>query len=497
MAARENQGYLIAVIILVLLTLILALAAFLGISKASEHASGKADFEHKLKLSNALSDANAIEAEILRAYVGGFGLSVAEVEPQIQTLKQLSATPGLEANERSLVQAVVDRVETIQQTYTGDMVGNVTMVDGEAAQSPTWRTHIDTLKQYLAKQNSDNAVQRRQTELSEKEAASDIKEMESTLAENQKTLAARDAELKAEKRRGLDKEADLQNQLDEAVAGNETVNKNFQTIQQQLSKSLNDMRDDKIVVEEKNQGLKERINLYEREVFDRPDGQIVKVASRLRICDINLGSADGLTANRTFSVYDKDVTNFDKGKHKAKIEVTSVGLYHSQALITDEDPTHPILAGDHILTATWDPGFSVSIALTGEFDLDGDQYDDRDKLAKMIERNGGKVAATHDDQGNMIGNIDPTVRYLVVGKPPTLSADADDGSKKNSSAINDTMRKMQDLAEKNTVELIDLQKLLNRMGVRARPKTLQIEPRIGGFPIREPGDAANQPNKNE
>ena len=36
MAARENQGYLIAVIVLVLLALILALVAFLGIQKAYE-----------------------------------------------------------------------------------------------------------------------------------------------------------------------------------------------------------------------------------------------------------------------------------------------------------------------------------------------------------------------------------------------------------------------------------------------------------------------------
>ena len=37
MAARENQGYLIAVIVLVLLSLILALLAFLGWSSANEN----------------------------------------------------------------------------------------------------------------------------------------------------------------------------------------------------------------------------------------------------------------------------------------------------------------------------------------------------------------------------------------------------------------------------------------------------------------------------
>jgi hypothetical protein len=108
----------------------------------------------------------------------------------------------------------------------------------------------------------------------------------------------------------------------------------------------------------------------------------------------------------------------------------------------------------------------------------------------MIERNGGKVAATHDDEGNIIGKIDPTVRYLVVGRPPSLLEDATENSKRNSSAITDAMRDMQEEAKRNTVEPIDLQKLLNRMGVRATPKTVQLDDRIGGFPKRTPADAS-------
>ena len=38
-------------------------------------------------------------------------------------------------------------------------------------------------------------------------------------------------------------------------------------------------------------------------------------------------------------------------------------------------------------------------------------------------------------------------------------------------------------------ELIDLQKLLNRMGVRAKPKTLQIEPGAGRFKPRTPSSS--------
>ena len=65
MAARENQGYLIAVIILVLLTLVLALVAFLGIAKATEYSEGLVKAKADLNVQNKVSEAHQIEAEIL------------------------------------------------------------------------------------------------------------------------------------------------------------------------------------------------------------------------------------------------------------------------------------------------------------------------------------------------------------------------------------------------------------------------------------------------
>ncbi len=70
MAARENQGYLIAVIILVLLSLVLALAAFLGLSKMGEYADNKEQAENKLYVEAKLREANGYQSEILKAYIG-------------------------------------------------------------------------------------------------------------------------------------------------------------------------------------------------------------------------------------------------------------------------------------------------------------------------------------------------------------------------------------------------------------------------------------------
>ena len=130
---------------------------------------------------------------------------------------------------------------------------------------------------------------------------------------------------------------------------------------------------------------------------------------------IDIGGNDGLTGNRTFTVYDRSVTDFKTATSKATIEVINVNPFRSEARVTSENVVDPILPGDHVLTATWDPGFSVKYALAGRFHLDNDGFDDTEKLIRMIERNGGEVIASHDRQGKINGKVTPEVRYLVTG----------------------------------------------------------------------------------
>ena len=374
------------------------------------------------------------------------------------------------------------------------MLGSNTTEDGAPVQEHTWRSRNQSLIALVAKKNNEKKISDGAAKLAEAEATSKIQQAQDQLAVNQKTLKDLNDQLAAEKKRSLEKESELTTKLDEAVAGNESVNKAYKDFQEQSATSMREIRNKIAEVETANEGLKTKINLYEREVFDRPDGKIVQVASRLKSVFINIGSEDGLPANETFSIYDQDVLDFAKGQHKAKIEVTRIYPFRAEARITEEDPTNPILEGDHILTATWDPGIAVPFAVVGSFDLDGDPYDDRAKLIQIIERNGGKVVATHDDEGNIIGKIDYSVRYIVIGDPPSLTEDAKDGMKRNSSAIISAMRTLTEMAEKNTVDKLDLQKLLNKMGVRANPKTMQLEKGIRRFPTRQPSDATNGRN---
>ena len=76
MAARENQGYLIAVIVLVLLTMLMALMFFLTYMRANDLADAASAAENKATREKAVQDAYRIQADVLMGLLGGLGKSV-------------------------------------------------------------------------------------------------------------------------------------------------------------------------------------------------------------------------------------------------------------------------------------------------------------------------------------------------------------------------------------------------------------------------------------
>lgn len=480
MAARENQPYLIAVIVLVLVALALALAAFLGLSKAGEYADVRDQLESELAFQKKLNESRKIESDVLKAFIGDLGPSVAEVETLMGSLGRQAS--GLQGEQQTAVNEVINSLKSVQEVYNKDMLANVASGEGENPQEFTWRGLIENLSAVLGKKHGELNIKNNQARDAQRDAATKIASMENTVDELEKTLKTTQDKLASELQRWSALQQELTTALEEGRSENEKLQgayDNFRQVSQAKQNELNNSIGD---LTTENTRLKEKINIYEREVFDRPDGQVVKVASDLGMVFLDLGREDGLTANRTFAIYDQSVTNFEKGTHKAMIEVTRVGDRQAEARVTDENPMNPILTGDYALTATWDPGFRVQVALAGKFDLDNDNFDDTDKLIQMIERNGGQVVASHNAEGEITGKIDADTRFLVLGEPPSIGPDANP-------AVVTAMKTLEAQADRNTVQVIGLNKLLNRMGVRAKPRIERLDRRLqDGFEVRTPAD---------
>ena len=482
MAARENQGYLIAVIILVLLSLVLALAAFLGLSKMGEYADNQKQAENKLYVESKLREANSYQAQILKSYIGDLGPTVAEVQPSIDRLKQLANDANLDANQKAEVQAVVDSVLAVQAVYEKDKLSNAGSADDGQALEFTYKKQIENLSAVLAKMHSEYNIKVQQALLAEQDAQTKIAAKQTEVEQMQAAVDTLKNDLSEAKTNAAKNEQQLRTSLNTGLQELQATNDKFQQYRLKSEAQKSDLDTQIINFEQQNKSLKDKINIYEREVFDKPDGQVLNVASGINTVYLDLGRLDGLTDNRSFAIYDRSVTDFETNREKAMVEVINVMDHQSEARVTYEDPTNPILPGDYVLTATWDPGYAVPIALAGKFDLDNDGSSDMERLIQMIKRNGGEVVAYHDENGVITGEIDSSVRYLVRGEAPNIGPDA------NLNVVK-AIQTMTAQAEDQTVQIIDLQKLLNRMGVRAQPKLEKLDRRTGDFQPRSPSDS--------
>ena len=478
MAARESQGYLIAVIILVLIVLLLALASFFGISKANEYSARVTELEAQLNVEKKLSAAYQIKGEVLKAYVGDLNKSVAEVQTEIDRLDTL--TSGVDATQQQVINDVRTEINFIRDEYEKDKLKNLSS-DEDATVEFTWRGHADNLRNVLADKHKELNIKQNDVVRIGREAQTQIKEKEAEVTEARNTLQeVRDAAAAAE--------AALQTQLASAnqsvqqiTAQNEISGRQAKQAQEMLIAERSRWNTEKTTLEEEKAALTEQLRIFKTEVFDLPDGEVVRVSPAINTVHIDRGTNDALRANLTFAVYDKNVTNFERDEQKATIEITKVtGPNSAEARITAENPTNPILRGDHIVSPTWDPGYSVPIALVGVFDLDYDGNSDRERLVQQIERNGGTVVAMHDEQGNIIGEISPTTRYVVFGTEPPI-----DTPQKVMAAIN----QLTEQGRRNQIQEIDVRKLMNWMGQHAQARVERLDRQIGDqFRGREPSD---------
>lgn len=156
MAARDNQGYLIAIIVLSLLCIALLLGTVFGWSKASENydarIASEANFKSVLKSEQTLSQAYETKSFILERMIGSGGGSVIEIQPQLDALTRL--TRGVDAGDKSKVDAVVASLIEIKAIYDTDMKYNSS--SGAANDlEPTYKNLVANLNSVLAKKQNE------------------------------------------------------------------------------------------------------------------------------------------------------------------------------------------------------------------------------------------------------------------------------------------------------------------------------------------------------
>lgn len=384
MARRENQGLQIAVILLVLFSVIMSGLTYMF-------------WSGKQKAVQAATAANEAKTAAETSF------SAMSLDNQ-NLKKMLGAAPDAAMTE-------------IDQAFARDMELFAATVAEEKRNYP----FLPTFLMGEIRQRDDNL----------KEERDRVAKLKADMDALTATTAAELAKVNEARTEAANKLLEATNELakvrDDSNQANATLTQEFEAEREKTQQELTKLQAENTKLTKETERLRFEVQRLKKEIaqlvnqtMDHPDGEVTWVNQQSKFAYINLGSADGLQRLTQFKVYGGDVENLADAKPKGSIEVTRIlGPHRSEALITDDEHTNPIVRGDLIFTPIWEAGNPMRFALAGFMDLDKDGVSDRELVKNIIALNGGVVDAEVTDEGKREGELSIQTTYLVLGKPPT------------------------------------------------------------------------------
>jgi hypothetical protein len=443
MASRENQGLQAIIIVLTILTLGLLVGVLL-VNNARKTQLARADAAEQRATQAGTDRATAqSDASSLKTMMG---FQESDSLEAVRTAFDATMTKLQLPEESRNYKAALDTVYEERQKLVLNLA--------------TATDDVRKLKDRLAAVESEK----------EKQVQEFKTEMETVRADAAKARTDFDADRKrmTTENEGYQKKlADLQSEHDTATAALETEKKNLETQIVKLQQSIEKLR----------------LGLPEVDQFAQPaDGRIIGVEQRYGTVTINLGSADGLRPQVTFSVADAGLDDAAAAEKKATIEVTRIlGPHMAEAKITSDQATNPLLRGDRIFSQVWDRGRQVGFGIAGLVDVDGDGKDDLDQLKAIIAASGGVVDAAPDAKGAKQGELKVTTRYLILGERPNDARFAE---------LQKSWAELGSEAERLGIETIPLDEFLSLMGWQRETRSVNMGAgsRAEDFPPQAEGE---------
>ncbi len=448
MASRDSQGLQIAVIVFAMLTIILAITTYIFYAQANtnllaresaEKAKSDADAAvrnmtyRNLALQFVLGDGDVTREQVNAAKPTAGDATVDRVLANFDADMALYGENVAEAgprNYRTLPAFLLGAINTKNSA--------VVAANGLASEYQNEKNTVQAAEQARANQ-AETAVATAQQDLNAQTEKfnNDLTEYNKEKEKLATQLAEKDKVMKKERDEATRQITQLQQQI-------ATLTSTVQGYQDKI-KNIETNRDD---------------------IFENPDGRVTWVSQKQRVAWINLGRADGLARQTTFTVFDAQETGVTTAEPKGRLEVVRVIDDHlAECRILEDTPRNPILPNDVIHTPAWSPGQAIHFALVGNMDLDGDGRSDREAIKNIITLNGGIIDAELMDNGTRVGSMSVNTRYVVLGEKPTESTDP-----KMLQEYNFLLGEVQ----RYGTEIISVQKLLAQMGWKAESRTVEI-----------------------
>lgn len=232
----------------------------------------------------------------------------------------------------------------------------------------------------------------------------------------------------------------MQSEVSDIINSNDQIRTGFNDIERRLNQRIEEISDqasdresalqDTVAeLQQENFQLKEQVRRLQGEgrvsIFTGvPEQALVDAkVNQVNPLDnevvISIGREKKAVLGMTFAVYDdatdirEDPNTGDYPPGKAVIEIIKVEPTFSRARIISSSEGNPIVRGDVVANAVYDPNKTYKFVVDGLFDVDGDGVAsrfERDTLEALIERWGGIL----------VGDIEGDTDFVVLGQKPVL-----------------------------------------------------------------------------
>ena len=435
MAARENQGLQIALIVFVIFTILFSVSTYMLFSRWKESEMKTNDAQTKMNDAVAKKQADDADLAKLKTIIGASSTDdVKAIQDQtltkINTLWRSNGLAALPDDQKNLTK-VIDSLDSVIRVKCAE--------------------DVDSRKKDI--------------ESVTKQIAEDKTKAEDKLKVVETARAAAVAELDRECAAYKQAVDDLKKEKDQLVQDKTEKNKSMDEMKSKYEAQLTQLKGRLAQADKDVVAIKTELKKYYHLDPAAAGGYVTWINQRDNLAYINLGWDDGLHRRITFSVYPPGTTDVAKATAKGKIEVVNVtGPHLAEARIVDNPINNPLLPGDLIHTQGWHPGQHEHFGIAGFIDIDGNGLDQTRKLHDLIQANGGIVDAEIVDvtlpngkkQLMVKGAMTVNTRYLIMG---AMSADKP--------AIVERIDPSTALikeAKRLNVEQIGLQKFLAMMG---------------------------------
>jgi hypothetical protein len=426
MAARENQGLQIALIIFVILTIILIVTTYMFFSSYSQERDRAKSLAEKASASDTAASKANTEAEEIKTMLGGDPSQTAE--------------------------AAKETAKTDMQTYG----------EGLAESKQNYRALVQHLGEKLREYEAMNTKLTAETKDLTAKLATNEQASQAAMAKYKAEVDKTATDLDGERKKFGSARTEITGQMEQLASKFQTASgereKQAQQSASQIAALAADLKKSEEQLQRKNdqEALDAKANEY-------PDGEVTRINQRTRLVWINVGPADGLRTQTSFVVVAPEDGNPIKSEPKAKINVVRLTEDHqAEALIVEDDLSNPIMPGDHIFSTVWDAGKQEHFALVGKIDVDADGSDDRQMVHDLITLNGGIIDA-EVLEGVKSGSMTLNTKYLVEG-------DAPDAESKDLGGFSD----MKTEAQKLGVKTIRVDEFLKYMGYKGADRTIKL-----------------------